>query len=76
MNNDRRKQIATVREKVSELAATITELRDEEQEAYDNLPDGIRDGEQGGLMDQAISSLDEAIDALNQAQENLESAEE
>ena len=74
MNKERRKRIESIKEKLSDLQSDIDELKDEEQEAYDNLPESFQHGERGESISQAIdnlyyacSSIEEAIDYLNEA---------
>lgn len=38
MNNERRKRIAAVIDKLDEAKSELEEIRDEEQEAFDNMP--------------------------------------
>lgn len=73
MNNDRRKQI----EKLTALIEEITEsLRDEEQEAFDNLPESLQSGERGEKMESAIDALDYAADDLQECLDHLSDATE
>ena len=74
MNNKRRKQIETVRTTLEALMVTVETIRDEEQEAYDNLPDSLQDGTRGERMTEAIDSLESALDNLNDANDALEEA--
>lgn len=71
MNNARRKQIASIKEKLAEfvslrdqIAEAIQLVMDEEQEAFDNLPDSLRDGTKGDAMQEAINSLSTALDEI------------
>lgn len=43
----------------------ISGVRDDEQEALDNLSDGQRDGEMGDVMQTAVSGLDEVLDLID-----------
>ncbi|MDR2002120.1 MAG: hypothetical protein LBQ74_03745 [Prevotella sp.] len=74
MNNARRKKIEDINDELGKLLERLEELRDEEQEAYDNLPEGIQDSERGENMynaidniESAISSMEEIADYLNEA---------
>lgn len=40
MNNDRRTRLGEVRDTLDDIITQIEELKDEEQEAYDNMPEG------------------------------------
>lgn len=43
----------------------ISGIRDDEQEALDNLSEGQRDGDLGSEMEGAVSALDEALDLID-----------
>lgn len=60
MNANRRKRIGTVWDKLEELKAEIEGIAEEEQEAYDNLPESIQYGEKGEKMQSAIDNLEYA----------------
>lgn len=49
----------------NELVAQLEELRDETQEKYDNLPEGLQQGDTGVLLEERVSNLDGWIDELN-----------
>ena len=91
MNNERRKKIVgiidrlnKVKEEINDLRCEVSSLQDEEQEAYDNLPESMQDGERGtaiqdkidelesaygAIMDDSMIDLDEAISQLESAKE-------
>lgn len=72
MNAERRKRINAIKNQieplVSQLGVDIREeleaIRDEEQEAYDNLPEQFQEGEKGEAMQEAIERLEEVIGML------------
>lgn len=64
MNNARRKAL-------SEAVEIITFARDEEQEAFENLPENLQYSERGERMEESIASLDEALDAIEAAVEGI-----
>ena len=84
MNNARRKIIRDILAKIEELDNlrmeiyyAIEEVRDEEQEAFDNLPESIQYGEKGQAMEQTISYLEDAMsdfENLELPSDNLENA--
>lgn len=41
MNKARRKQLAAIRAKIEELQELLEEIRDDEQDALDNLPESL-----------------------------------
>lgn len=71
MNNTRRKRIQKLKDKLLDLLTEIEEIKDEEQEAYDNLPGSLQDGEQGEKMSEAIDNLDSAYSSLEEVSESL-----
>jgi len=71
MNKDRRARIDELSVNLEDIRAAIEMLRDEEQEAFENLPENIQESERGELMDSAVSSLDEASSAIEEAMNAL-----
>lgn len=72
MNKARRKQIAQLLEQLENLKADLDSILEEEQEAFDNLPESLQEGERGQASQTAIESLEsaqsafeEVVDALN-----------
>lgn len=65
MNNSRRKDIAEIVAKLADLEALKSEIqgmvesvRDEEQEYYDNMPEGLQQSDRGYRAEEAASQLD------------------
>ena len=60
--------IAEINDKIEEaksvLIGELEEIRDEEQEAFDNMPEGFQNGERGELAQEAINNLEAAIGYL------------
>jgi predicted outer membrane protein len=52
----------------------IDVLRDEEEEAYENLPESIQESERGETMTDAIGNLEDAISTLEDATSCLSDA--
>jgi len=74
MNQDRRakieaavEELRSALETMQELHATLESLRDEEQEAFDNLPEGLQQADRGQSMEAIASALDDAVDTLSSA---------
>lgn len=74
MNKDRRKLIDELATKFEDLKIDLVNIKQDEQDAYDNLPEGFQNGDKGDKMSEAIdnlesaeNSLDELIDYLNEA---------
>lgn len=74
MNKDRRKRIEDIQSKLSGLQSQLEEIRDEEEGAFDSLPESFQGGEKGEKMLEAIerlesacSSFEDIIDYLGEA---------
>ena len=63
MNNARRAELDKAYALISEAQGIIEAVRDEEQDAYDNLGENFQNGERGEKMVAAIDALEEACDA-------------
>jgi hypothetical protein len=71
MNKERRKRLAKVEEAISQMEDlkefALDELSDvlaEEEEAYENLPDSIKESERGEEMQMGIETMTEAVQGL------------
>ena len=62
-------KIGEYKETFADAATMIEEIRDEEQEKFDNLSEGLQASEKGQALEAAVSSLDTALDAANNAAE-------
>lgn len=85
MNKARRASLKLALTKIETLTACIEEIKedlqsvlDEEEEAYENLPESIQGSERGELMQEYIEALEAAIDSLDEldAEELYSSIEE
>ena len=57
---------------IQEAYDTLTEVREEEDLAYDNLPESIREGVRGDEMMDAIATPEVVTDSLEDVISNLE----
>ena len=76
MNNDRRKRIESLTNKLTEIKEEIELLQQEEQDAYDAMPEGIRYSERGDNAESAMAELEEAAEHCQDAATSLETATE
>lgn len=67
MNNQRRARIQEVVDQIGVLCQELEELRDEEQDYMDNMPENLQGSEKCEVAEEAISNLDSAIDNLTEA---------
>ena len=80
MNNERRKNVATAKanfeawrdkltalyEELEEIKGMVEDARDEEQEYYDNMPEGFQNGEKGDAAQTCIDGLQSIADELDE----------
>lgn len=57
------------------IVSSLEKLRDEEEECFENLPEGIQDSERGEMMQEAIENLEEAVSLVESAQSEAEDDE-
>ena len=69
MNKERRRRIVDAIKKIESLVQNIL---DDEQEAYDNMPENLQESENGLNSVDAQENLEAAIDALEEAISCLE----
>lgn len=69
MNNERRKKIDDVIQKINifqntleELQEMIEEIRDEEQESLDNIPENLQGSERYEAVENSLYNLEDAIE--------------
>ncbi|QXN71757.1 hypothetical protein RCMCDREAMY_89 [Rhodobacter phage RcMcDreamy] len=79
MNNARRKEIEKIVKALEDIdveshSEQLESVRDEEQEAFNNMPESLQQGERGQASEAAIEALQEAFDALEQARDSLQEA--
>lgn len=72
MNNERRKRIADAISAIGKIESLIQNILDDEQDAYENMPEGVKTSENGMVSEEAQENLDSAIDALEEAISYLE----
>ena len=65
MNKLRRKQIAEAIELIEQAMSILEQVRDDEQEAFDNMPESLQGSERGEAMEEYIYTLEEFLDALD-----------
>lgn len=71
MNNARRKRIDSLIDGINAVSTGIQTLRDEEEAAYDALPESLQDTERADAMQEAMENLESAVDALGEAVDYL-----
>lgn len=72
MNQKRLKKINEIAAGIRSTVVELESLKDEEQEAFDNLPEGLQGGDKGQAMEEAINTLDEAINSIGDGADQLD----
>lgn len=72
MNKDRRKRLQEVCDALEGQLATLEEIRDEEQESYDNYPESLQESERGQALYQNVESLESAYNDLESLMESIQ----
>lgn len=74
MNKRDRKELEKALELLNSASEIITMIKEQEDEKYDNLPEGIQNSERGEKFQEDIDNLDYAISDLETAVESLNAA--
>lgn len=67
MNKARREKLQVISLKLVELQEAAQAILDEEQEAFEAMPEGIQQSELGDKSQDAINDLDSVVDNLESA---------
>jgi len=77
MNKQRRKELEAILNELADLRARTEAVKDEEQEAYDNMPEALQQvSERGQKAEQACSLLDDALSAFDEIDNAISEAME
>ncbi|MCM1140782.1 MAG: hypothetical protein NC453_19605 [Muribaculum sp.] len=58
MNKERREELLDVVQSLDEAIDRLEEIRDDEQDAFDSMPEGLQYSSRGDAMQEAIDTLD------------------
>lgn len=75
MNAKQRDEIDKIRDEIEALKVRLEEVRDEEQDKFDNMPENLQCGEKADKMSGDIDILGEVIDMLDEAGITLTASE-
>ena len=80
MNNTRRRRISELKTQIDfannylkEASKKLSSILSEEQDAYDNMPEGLQSSERGMNSENSIDIMEETLDILDDAINNLNS---
>jgi len=74
MNNERRKEIDRIISELQQLQSDIENVLGEEQDAFDNMPEGLQQSDRGEAASEAISELESAQSGVDEVISCLENA--
>jgi len=72
MNKTRRSQLKEAIKLLEHAMSVISATADEEQEAFDNIPENLQDDERGEQMQDYISSLEDMSFSIEELMTDLE----
>jgi hypothetical protein len=75
VNKARRKAIEDLRAKLEAIKEELELVQEQEQEAFDNLPESLQGAERGQHMETCIDQLGYAADSIGDAIDNLDMEE-
>ena len=76
MNKERRKQLNRLLETLADAEQDLSAILEEEQNAFDNLPEGLQGSEMGVTMEEGISTLEDCVDSLQDIQSQIQEVAE
>lgn len=74
MNNTRRKALQKIYAAIEEVKSDLENIYDEEQEAFENIPENLEGSERYEAAENAVDNLDNAFSGLGEVLEYLEEA--
>ena len=76
MNRVRRKELNKILDEIAVLRDRVWDVMNDEQEAFDNLPESLQYSEQGVKMENTIDCLQTALNSFDEINEALTGAQE
>lgn len=73
MNNARRKELKKITFLLGNIRFMIDSVKDAEEEAYYNLPEGIQESDRGMTMEDNVNSLETISDDIDNIISDIES---
>lgn len=72
MNRPRRKELNRALEMLAEARAIIEAMQEEEQESFDNMPEGLQVSELGEKIEENAQRLEDVIGYIEEQEQELE----
>lgn len=64
MNKSRRQELKLIISELEEIQTRIEMVKDEESDAFENLPEGLKYSEKGEKMSENVETLNEVYDSI------------
>lgn len=74
INNKRRQFLRSAIAYLDKASDMISDAMSDEQDAFDNMPEGLQESERGEAMETAIDNMDDAISKIDDAKECVEAS--
>jgi len=74
VNKQRRTKLSEAHSLLGKAAFIVEQAKDDEQDSFDNLPEGFQSSEKGESMEEAIDELQLTIDSINDAMTHIDCA--
>ena len=71
MNKERRQELGEVIDYLDDAIMRLEEIRDDEQDSFDNLPEGLQNSRTGDSMLEAIDRLEGFCDDIEKVKANV-----
>lgn len=71
MNNQRRKVLEEANGLLQKAIDIVKKVQEEEQGAYDNMPNSLQESDRGEQMQEYVSQLEEMADSLDEQNDTL-----
>lgn len=72
MNKDRRNRLSGVIDTISDAMADLEEIKDEEQDALDALPESLQYSSKGETMQEYIDEMESVLDDMGNLQDSIQ----
>lgn len=72
MNARRRKELKKVMDLLSTAYSVVESVKEDEIQAYENLPEGLQNSEQGQTMEEMAFDLEGMVGSLEEHMETLD----
>ena len=72
MNKDRREELLDVSQLLDDAIDRLGEIRDDEQDAFDSMPESLQYSSRGDAMQEAINTLDDFESKIADIRDKIE----